>query len=68
MPASASGVITSVTSGIATRLARKPTSETCWKKTSVSGVRPSVAITCVRRPPRMLAAKRFGQPRQPVAS
>ena len=44
MPSSASGVTTSVTDGIATRLARKPTSETCWKKTSVSGVRPSVAI------------------------
>ena len=43
-PASASGVMTSVTTGIATRLAMKPTSDTCWKKTSVSGVRPSVAI------------------------
>ena len=33
MPSSASGVTTSVTSGIATRLAAKPTSEICWKNT-----------------------------------
>jgi len=60
--------MTSVTTGIATRLAMKPTSDTCWKKTSVSGVRPSVAIACVRRPPRAAATNRAGQARQPEAA
>ena len=41
-PASASGVTTKVMSGMATRLAKKPTSDTCWKNSSVQGARPSV--------------------------
>jgi hypothetical protein len=53
VPSRASGVTSSVISGIATRLATKPTSDICWKKTSVSGARPTVATACERRPPRM---------------
>jgi hypothetical protein len=43
-------VTSSVTSGIATRLAAKPTTETCWKNSIDSGASPSVAIHCARRP------------------
>ena len=67
LPSSASGVTASVISGIATRLARNPTSDSCWKNTSVSGASPSVAITCVRSPCRALPARCRGQPRQPAA-
>ena len=62
MPNSASGVITSVTSGIAIRLAAKPTSETCWKKTIDSGASPMVARACVRRPLRAAMRMRSRQP------
>ncbi len=58
VPSSARGVTTSVISGIATRLATKPTSEICWKKSSVSGARPKVATSCVRTPPRMAWIRR----------
>ena len=61
-PASASGAISSVTSGIATRLAAKPTSDTCWKKTIDSGARPMVATACVRRPARRDCPARARQP------
>ena len=50
-PAKASGVTTSVTHGMASRLATKPTSEICWKMTSVSGASPSVASACARSRP-----------------
>jgi len=60
--------MTSVTSGMAIRLASVPTIETCWKITSVSGVRPSVAMSWVRRPARIVVARRAGQPRQPAAA
>ena len=66
-PSSASGVITSVTSGIATRLATKPTSDTCWKNTSVSGVSPRVATSCVRSHGRRHAAAPAPRPRMPAA-
>ena len=36
-PSSDSGITSSVTTGMATRLATKPTSDSCWKKISVSG-------------------------------
>ena len=49
MPSSASGVISSVTSGMATRLASTPTRLNCWKNTSDSGARPSVATAWARR-------------------
>ena len=68
VPSRASGVTTSVAAGMATRLARKPTRQTCWKKTGVSGVRPSVAITCLRRSVRTWAKRRARQPRQPGSS
>jgi len=61
-PSSASGVTTSVTSGIATRLAAKPTSDTCWKHTSESGARPSVATTCPRSSPRRRSNSRAARP------
>jgi len=48
-------VIASVTSGIATRLASSPTSETWWKKAMVSGASPTVATSWVRSMPRTLA-------------
>ena len=60
---SASGVIDQRHQGIAIRLASMPTIETCWKITSVSGVRPSVAMTWVRRP----RAHRRREPRRPAA-
>ena len=47
-PSSASGVTTSVISGIATRLAGSPTSEICWKNSKVHGARPSVATHWLR--------------------
>ena len=46
--AMASGVTTSVTQGIATALASRPTSETCWNSSSVSGVSASVTTHCSR--------------------
>ena len=57
-PSKASGVMSSVTTGIASRLASRPTNETCWKNTRLSGVRPRVATTCVRKPPRSTRTKR----------
>ena len=52
MPASVSGTIASVTSGMASRLAAKPTSDTCWKNTRLSGARPMLATAWVCRPRR----------------
>ena len=54
--------------GIATRFASKPTSDTCWKKTSVSGARPSVATTCVRRPRARRRQRAGGPARRPGAA
>ncbi len=52
MPAKVNGTTTSVTSGIATRLAAKPTKDTCWKNSRLSGARPTLATTWVRSPAR----------------
>ena len=68
LPSRASGVTPSVTTGMATRLASRPTSETCWKKTSVSGVRPSVATTWVRSPARAAASSRANRLGRAVAA
>jgi hypothetical protein len=62
MPASASGVTSSVTSGIATRLATNPTIDTCWKNSKVSGASPTVAMACVRSALRIAARLRWRQP------
>jgi hypothetical protein len=61
-------VTSSVTSGMATRLAAKPTSETCWKNTSVSGASPTVATAWVRRPAHTAAARRWRQSPAPGGS
>src|SRR5256714_10347077 len=45
-PASASGVITKLTSGIASALAIGETSDTCWNSTSSRGARPRVTAHC----------------------
>jgi hypothetical protein len=46
--ASASGVITAETSGIATALASGPTTETCAKRNSAAGASPTVIAHCTR--------------------
>ena len=47
-PAKASGVTTSVTQGMAIRLARNPTTETCPNSSRLSGVSASVTTACSR--------------------
>ena len=47
-PASASGVMTKLTSGIATALASGETSENCWNKASSAGSMPNVIAHCAR--------------------
>ena len=65
-PSSASGVTTSVTQGIATRLASKPTSETCWKNTSVSGVSAERRDHLRAQPPRSASRARRTSRRAPA--
>lgn len=48
-PSIASGVTTSVTQGIATALASRPTTDTCWKSNRLSGVSASVITHCSRK-------------------
>jgi hypothetical protein len=67
MPSKASGVITTVTNGMATRLATKPTSETCWKKTMLKGARPTVATACVCNPERTVRRSAGHQPGSAVS-
>ncbi|MNT33511.1 hypothetical protein D3C72_1694430 [compost metagenome] len=47
-PANASGVTTSVTHGIATRLAANPTTETCPNNNRLNGESASVTTHCSR--------------------
>ena len=69
-----SGTMASVTSGMASRFATKPTSDTCWKKTMLNGARPMLATTWVRKPARSAAtsraraAPRFGAGPRPAPS
>lgn len=64
LPSIASGVITSVTQGIATALAASPTSDTCWKNSSPSGASASVTTHCSRRN----ASRRAAGPARAAAS
>ena len=50
-PNIASGVTTSVTHGIATALASRPTSDTCWNSSRLSGASASVMTHCSRKKP-----------------
>ena len=67
-PSKASGVINKVTSGMATRLARNPTTDTCWKNSIDNGARPTVAMSCVRKPLRTVAHKRNAHGGSPPAA
>ena len=59
-PSTASGVTTTVTHGIASRLASSPTTEACPNSSSVSGVSARVTTHCSR-------SKAFNRPLTPVA-
>lgn len=59
-PSSASGVMTKLISGMASRLASNPTTDSCAKQIRLSGARPAVAMSWVRS-----AARRWA--RQPAA-
>ena len=61
-PSKASGVTAKVTSGMATMLATKPTSEICWKNSRLKGARPTVATACVRSAPAMVCQARSRHP------
>jgi hypothetical protein len=48
-PSSASGVMTKLINGMASRLASSPTRESWAKQIRLSGARPTVAMACVRK-------------------
>ena len=56
--ASASGVTSRLTTGMATALASGDTSDTCWNSSASAGSRPTVSAACARAPSRTEAASR----------
>lgn len=61
VPISASGVVTKLTTGIASALATADTTETCWNSSKVNGSRPNVTASWTRAAPRRPRQARTGQ-------